>query len=844
MRGTWHPRFLSLLILDLWQLVQALEYEPRENNDTIFRWGPYRPNLYFGVRPQVPDTLLMGMMWGQGQDRSTLVKTLHDTCEQDDGMEGYGWTMYDTRIGGSQTIHDGPGHVDITTDFIKLEDEESWGVQVSARMRLDAPDHVKTAVVFHVALEKAENSNAKTLKCTNAKSEGAGRGINATACYGTDPALGSFELHVVGDASNRLVEGPAVKSLQVSEDKIWQAKSVFTKQVLAGAGNEAGYLVDAPGQGNMQFIQMVFEGAFTATFSYRTASATLLAPGDIKYGIATFESSFQKHVDKVFPRATPFDGDRYAGFSTALLSNLLGGLGFFHGDSKVDYTNATEYLETDPGFWEKAADAMGRATITNTQPASLLSHIPSRPIFPRGFLWDEGFHLLPVIEWDLDLAVSVLRSWLNLMDDDGWIAREQILGPEARSRVPEEFQVQYPHYANPPTLSLLFPILISKANAAHTYLGHRPKYLSSANETSAMLRKLYPLLSRHYQWFRRTQAGNFTDLYPRPEDAIIGEGFRWRGRTPMHTLTSGLDDYPRASPPHPGELHVDALAWVGASAQALRGVAEYLGEHSDAAMYGEHLDAVRHNLDALHWDPAEAAYCDTTVDAVGEFQRVCHLGYLSLFPLLLGLMEPNHPNLSAVLDLLADPARLWSPHGLRSLSAADPNYGKDEDYWRGAVWMNLNVLAVLRLRDLGTQDGPERARARSLAARLRRNVVDTVYDSWAKTGLFWEQYNDKTGAGQRSRAFTGWTACVILLLGLDLDEVPGGGRRGGASTGGISVAASMLSFLSLILLLVFRRTLSGLGASAMECWRTEGAKALDRGAYEEVVDLDERDARL
>jgi len=26
-------------------------------------WGPYRPNLYFGVRPQVSETLLMGLMW-------------------------------------------------------------------------------------------------------------------------------------------------------------------------------------------------------------------------------------------------------------------------------------------------------------------------------------------------------------------------------------------------------------------------------------------------------------------------------------------------------------------------------------------------------------------------------------------------------------------------------------------------------------------------------------------------------------------------------------------------------------------------------------------------------------
>jgi hypothetical protein len=69
---------------------------------------------------------------------------------------------------------------------------------------------------------------------------------------------------------------------------------------------------------------------------------------------------------------------------------------------------------------------MQRAIVTNTPPTTLLSYVPSRPFFPRGFLWDEGFHLLPVIEWDLDLAVSILQSWLSRMDDDGWIERKSL----------------------------------------------------------------------------------------------------------------------------------------------------------------------------------------------------------------------------------------------------------------------------------------------------------------------------------------------------------------------------------------------------------------------------------
>lgn len=53
-------------------------------------------------------------------------------------------------------------------------------------------------------------------------------------------------------------------------------------------------------------------------------------------------------------------------------------------------------------------------------------------------LWadrDEGFHLLVVGAWDNDLSLEILKSWVDLIDEDGWVAREQILGEEARSRV-------------------------------------------------------------------------------------------------------------------------------------------------------------------------------------------------------------------------------------------------------------------------------------------------------------------------------------------------------------------------------------------------------------------------
>lgn len=565
--------------------------------------------------------------------------------------------------------------------------------------------------------------------------------------------------------------------------------------------------------------------------------------------------SISKKVQRVFPRTPPFRSNRHAAFSQALLSNLLGGLGFFHGDSKISSEVDDLDMATSAGFGH--THAMADTKFKMSDSSSLMSFTPSRSFFPRGFLWDEGFHLLPIIEWDIDLAITVLMNWISQMRDDGWIAREQILGPEARSRVPNEFQVQYPHHANPPTfIALVLPALLAKLTSRSPYNGYKSKYITSQTERAALLRKLYPALSKYYQHFRRTQAGNFSSTYPRPPTAVAGEGYCWRGRTAQHTLVSGFDDYPRPDPPSQGELHVDALAWVAASAKALLDVAEYLALDKDAAVYRAQLTAAQHNLDALHWSERQHGYCDATVDGASAYAHVCHVGYVSLMPLLLGLMNSSHPRLPALLATVANPEKLWSLHGLRSLSAQDSLYGQGENYWRGAVWMNINTLAVLRLREIGLEglSTPSRQALR-LAEGLRKRVVSTVYDSWMSSGFVWEQYGDAGGDGRRSKGFTGWTATVLLLLGLEFvspkagvdDTITGMPRVSlGDPRHTVSTKTVMFWVMVILVVMLLRRRLLRMISRITGAWRARRQRASLVGGTklglrnEEVIALEDR----
>ncbi|KAF4723616.1 WD repeat-containing protein 19, partial [Perkinsus olseni] len=73
------------------------------------------------------------------------------------------------------------------------------------------------------------------------------------------------------------------------------------------------------------------------------------------------------------------------------------------------------------------SDTRGELVVKDGPPVnrSLISMVPSRSFFPRGFLWDEGFHLLLMEEWDPTRALQILLSWLGMQDpQSGWIPRE------------------------------------------------------------------------------------------------------------------------------------------------------------------------------------------------------------------------------------------------------------------------------------------------------------------------------------------------------------------------------------------------------------------------------------
>ncbi|KAI1170172.1 family 63 glycoside hydrolase [Nemania sp. FL0916] len=769
----------------------------RLNNQSLF-WGPYRPNLYFGVRSRVPSGIAAALSWVKVDNYVDVQGNVRYTCEQNEDMAGYGWEEYDTRKGGIQTIHDAKNQIDITTMFVKVPGGAhggNWAARIKGEPRDDAPPDLKTTVIFYLVNEDFDQ--------TIDVSESTPTGFDEDVTFsGASQHLGGYKLvvtkgsgvHPTSDhpaSTQRDLDKTVVHSDTLPPHHLWQAKKLFFQALQNGVNEiikeygpdtapppwQVYQLPNTAKPGNIHIVQKVFEGPFEFDVLFSSDSAGKdITSDDLSREIKLTTESFNDRFKETFAPKAPFNTGKYETFGKSMLSNLAGGIGYFYGQHVVDRSDAPEYEEENEGFWEGTAEARGRRQEQPEGPYELFSSIPSRPFFPRGFLWDEGFHLLPIIDWDTDLALEIVKSWYNLMDEDGWIAREQILGEEARSKVPAEFQVQYPHYANPPTLYLVLEAFLDKLQKSNGSQSTGKERLSPGDPLQTAyidnpelgleyLRNLYPLLRRQYLWFKKTQFG---DIKGYDRDAYsTKEAYRWRGRSLQHCLTSGLDDYPRPQPPHPGELHLDLLSWMGMMTRTLAKVADIVGLPEHAQEYGKALDGISHNLVDLHWSEARGCFCDATIDDFEEHSLVCHKGYVSLFPLLMGLLEPSDAKLGKIIDLIGDEEELFSPHGIRSLSKKSVFYGTDENYWRSPVWINMNYLALVQLRNYALQPGPYAAKSRDLYNRLRENLVNTVYKSWEETGFAWEQYNPETGAGQRTQHFTGWTSLVVKMMAMD-----------------------------------------------------------------------------
>lgn len=714
---------------------QNEDLQPFENEFPMYSvlgekfWSSLISGHYFGLKSSKPNSSIVSFMWF----RNGMNLKIRHWCDQNDRLDKYYWNYNDLFNFGDQLIED--KNLLFNTSFIKVAEN-------SIKSRIIVLDTLKykyNSIIIYCA---AENVHDRIYILNNSDN---------LFSIKVDGVTDSYTVNINITKGNSFFQSYLTTNSTMDQlhDTILKNLYIFSKN------GERLFVISNPNdqinpKSTFVAFQIIFHKSIQIDFEIVPDGMSSLSNFNFDDKLKFYQNQFDQEFEEKFSLKKNSYSLEKIEFARSVLSSTIGGISYFHGHSLVKSESVQYALPYGD--------------------MQLLTAVPSRSYFPRGFLWDEGFHQILISIWNPELSKKIIKSWLGLMNKKGWIPREVILGDEAMARVPREFLVQYTTNANPPTLFLAIESLIDNGNADNQWL-----------------QDIYPRLKAWYNYFNTTQVGK------------LPNSFRWRGRISNSnrelnpkTLASGFDDYPRSTHPTDDEIHLDLRCWMALASRVMEKISKILS-NDDYEHFKRYYTILQDNdrLEQLHWSSEKEIFCDKglnsndvilvkkmkdgelvverQVRSPPKYESITEIGYVSLFPFIMTLIEPDNSKLLTVMKQIEDPDLLWTPYGLRSLSKSSFYYnryntGTDPPYWRGAIWINMNYLVLKALNYYSHQTGPFQNTARELHGRLKINLVENVFKQFKDTGYIWEQYSDVNGQGKGQHPFTGWSALIVAIM--------------------------------------------------------------------------------
>ncbi|KAK6023399.1 mannosyl oligosaccharide glucosidase [Ostertagia ostertagi] len=369
------------------------------------KWGSYRPHTYFGLRTKDPRSPLFGIMWYQ-QPNVLQAPHMRHWCDQGDGLKSYGWYAADGRTFGRENVTERTGQL----SFDWINDADTW----TARVRIEP--RTRYTVILYMA---AQESQSKFRLGNHLRDPITGKTL----------LFGDIKLMINVKNENEVLHSTLIWDDDVHLDHLNELILMNTRALESDSG-----LVYQLGQqkpfheGRFVAVQFNIKTKMEMEIAFSTRNHHAKTGSQFTKELSKREEQFNQRFEQSFNLKGKGYSDIEVKMAKVALSNMLGGIGYWHGYNKFGDI-ALFHLFTSFQVH------VGGETILPYGPHELFSAVPSRSFFPRGFLWDEGFHNMLIRRYDPELSLEILVSWLNTMSEDGWIPREMILGAEAEAKV-------------------------------------------------------------------------------------------------------------------------------------------------------------------------------------------------------------------------------------------------------------------------------------------------------------------------------------------------------------------------------------------------------------------------
>ena len=313
------------------------------------------------------------------------------------------------------------------------------------------------------------------------------------------------------------------------------------------------------------------------------------------------------------------------------------------------------------------------------------------------WLWDSVFHAAGQAHLDADWARQTIEAVFATQEADGRVPHQS--APTGwRSTITQ-----------PPLLAFGMARVIETAAASTT---------TSLSDADAWIASRFDDLLNYLEWNERHRDTDGNGL------------LEWFIEADEHCRSgeSGMDNSPRFD----GATQLDAVdfnCFMALEYRTLADFAERLGRDAEARRCRGRWRELCELIESQLWDDEAEFYLDRDVVSGN---RVPVLGVSGFLPLVCGAASPARARRLA--RHLRDPETFGTPVPIPSIARSTPCDRDRDDMWRGPMWVNLNWLVELGLREYGLDDDADRLRDKTMAELVRRH---------AEFGTFFEFYDSE-----------------------------------------------------------------------------------------------------
>eukprot|EP00834_Sanchytrium_tribonematis_P007051 NODE_586_length_5672_cov_0.462229.p2 type:complete len:371 gc:universal NODE_586_length_5672_cov_0.462229:2128-1016(-) len=348
-----------------------------------------RPQSYWGLRTKEPDGLIAGLMWWNASNPN-----IRHVCDNN-YEHSYYYDIHDGENYSKEIIND--LGLKLTVEWVRTGHE--WVAKIQGKTTSqDSP----TGLAFYIGTDSKngfinQEDNAEFFSFTG---------------YHNNK---DFGLHIESDA--KMIKHSGFK---VDSGKVWMAEQYFTNKVreYQNLYFESSFEENS----NLAIFRQLSAGDFELKIAFTekgVKGAKKLAKAFSERSSALveqFNENFERNFDVSTNKITKKKGNKlfsseYLNYSRIAIASTIGGIGYFSGNYILDKTPLIEddfdpydsqfadYFDNDDSLSPEKNKLGHRRDSENPEFSDmkeLYSSTPSRSFFPRGFIWDEGFHLLMI----------------------------------------------------------------------------------------------------------------------------------------------------------------------------------------------------------------------------------------------------------------------------------------------------------------------------------------------------------------------------------------------------------------------------------------------------------------